>query len=280
MIIDCHVHLNQYADEAVEALPASLARLKAAMRRNRVDSAIILTSHTVSPGRPSMRQVVEAVRGTPNLHVVAGISYATFDATTIVELDELLSAGSLRGLKLYPGYEPFYPSDPKLEPAYQLAATHRVPVMIHSGDTYSSRGKVKYAHPLHVDEVAVDHPDVDFVICHLGNPWFTDCMEVVYKNPNVYADLSGLTLGDFNDRFESYMRRQLEELLVWGVDPKHVLYGTDWPIASMESYLTFMDDLKVPAKEKDAIMWGNAARLFRLPEQARSAPLDAVLRGL
>jgi predicted TIM-barrel fold metal-dependent hydrolase len=35
-------------------------------------------------------------------------------------------------MKLYPGYEPFYPSDPKLEPVYQLAAEFKVPVRIHT----------------------------------------------------------------------------------------------------------------------------------------------------
>jgi uncharacterized protein len=88
--------------------------------------------------------------------------------------------------------------------------------MIHTGDTYSPTGRVKYSHPLHVDDVAVDYPKVRFVICHLGNPWFRDCMEVVYKNDNVYTDMSGLTLGDFTDRFEAYVRQQLKEMILWG----------------------------------------------------------------
>lgn len=279
MIIDCHVHLNHYADEDVDALDTSLTELQTTMRRNRVDAALILTSYKVTPGRPSTRQVVEAVRNIPNLHVVAGISYETFSADDIVTLDAMLAAGDLKGLKLYPGYEPFYPNDPKLEPAYALAAKYDVPVMIHCGDTYTPRGKVKFAHPLHVDDAAVDHPDVKFVICHLGNPWLTDCMEVVYKNANVYADISGLVLGNFTDRFEEYMRRQLQDLLVWGVDPANVLYGTDWPISSMESYLEFMEDLRIPVKERSAIMWENTARLFKLPRPAESTSFGALLGG-
>jgi len=280
MIIDCHVHLNHYADEEVDVLSASLPKLLATMRRNRVDQSIILTSYKVSPGRPSTRQVVEAIKDTPSLHVVAGIGYETVNPAVIEDLDDLLGAGSLKGLKLYPGYEPFYPSDPKLEPVYDLAARHDVPVMIHCGDTYSPRGKVKYSHPLNVDEVAVDHPDVKFVICHLGNPWLADCAEVVYKNANVYADISGLVLGDFTDRFEAYMRRELQDLLVWGVDPSNVLYGTDWPISSMESYLEFMQDLKIPMKEREAIMWENAAKLFKLPRTAEASGLGALFGGL
>ena len=137
-------------------------------------------------------------------------------------------------------------------------------MIIHTGDTYSVKGKLNYAHPLHVDETAVDHPDVQFVICHLGNPWIRDCMEVVYKNPNVFADISGLTLGAFEDRFEVYLRRQVQEMMLYGVEPSRVLFGTDWPIASMESYITFMQELAIPEADKRKILAENSIQLFRL----------------
>jgi len=105
---------------------------------------------------------------------------------------------------------------------------------------------------------------VKFLICHLGNPWFRDCMEVVYKNDNVYADISGLVLGDFTDRFEEYMRKQLQEMMVWGMNPRKVLFGTDWPISSMESYLRFVSELPLPGKDKQLLMYDNAAQLFRI----------------
>jgi predicted TIM-barrel fold metal-dependent hydrolase len=76
------------------------------------------------------------------------------------------------------------------------------------------------------------------------------------------------------------MRRQLQDLLVWGVDPSKVLYGTDWPISSMESYLDFISDLKVPVKEKEAIMWENAVRVFKLPRPAEHGGIGAVLNRL
>jgi predicted TIM-barrel fold metal-dependent hydrolase len=267
MIIDCHTHINNYHNESEESLQKGLENLQREMRRNRVDTALVLTSYRVTPGRPSTRAVVEATRDLKHIHVVAGISYATFAPGDLVELREYIREGSVRGLKLYPGYEPFYPADPKLEPLYQLAAECSVPVMIHSGDTYSKKGKVKYAHPLHVDEVAVDHPEVTFIICHIGNPWIRDCMEVVFKNENVYTDISGLVLGDFKDRFQSFMRKQLQEMLMYGVEPENVLFGSDWPISSMESYLNFMDELAIPDRDKRKIMFDNAARIFRLSHE-------------
>lgn len=280
MIIDCHTHLNNYEDESVEALPMCLDRLQTALRRNRVDQALILTSYKVSPGRPSARAVFEATRHLPHLHVVAGISWETFSQADVDELRDLLQAGAIKGLKLYPGYESFYPADKKMEPAYRLAEEFDVPVMIHSGDTYAPTGRVKYSHPLHVDDVAVDFPKVKFLICHLGNPWFRDCMEVVYKNDNVYTDMSGLTLGDFSDRFEAYMRQQLKEMILWGVNPKKVLYGTDWPLATMESYRQFMDEMPIPPRDKLMMFHQNAVELFKIDVTPKPLGLGSFLKRL
>lgn len=278
MIIDCHTHLNNYHDEQLDALDQCLARLLASMRRNRVDVSLVLTSYKVVPGRPSTKTVVDALRSHANLYVVAGISWLRFSDADLDELRRFLEEGSIKGLKLYPGYEPFYPADPKLAPLYALAEEFDVPVMIHCGDTYSPTGKIKYSHPINVDEVAVDFPRVKFLICHLGNPWFRDCMEVVYKNDNVYADISGLVLGDFSDRFEAYMRKQLQEMMVWGMNPRKVLFGTDWPISSMESYLKFVGELPLPARDKQLLMYENAAQLFRLPVRGDVAGLGSLFR--
>ena len=280
MIIDCHTHVNNYHDEQVDALVECIARLLTAMRRNRIDVALVLTSYKVVPGRPSTRAVVDATRHHSNLHVVAGVSWTNLTQGDLDELRALLQEGAIKGLKLYPGYEPFYPSDPKLTPVYLLAEEFEVPVMIHTGDTYSPSGKVKFSHPLHIDEVAVDFPRVKFVICHLGNPWLRDCMEVVYKNENVYADISGLVLGDFSDRFEEYMRKQLQEMLLWGMNPRKVLFGTDWPISSMESYLRFMDELRLPAVDKRLMLAENASRLFRIPLKDDLTGVSSLLRPL
>ena len=265
MIIDCHVHVNNYADESADQLSANLSLLKSEMRKNRVDVSLILTSYKVVPGRPSTRAVVDAVRGSKNLFVVAGISYLNFSQQDIDEIRIMIKEGTVVGLKLYTGYEPFYPSDEKLQPVYRLAAETGVPVMIHCGDTFTAKGKIKFSHPLNIDEVAVDNPDVNFLICHLGNPWIRDTMEVIYKNANVYTDISGLVLGDFSDRFEKFMHKQLQEMLTYGAEPDKCLFGTDWPISSMESYVEFMDSLGIPQRDKNKMMYENAIKLFKLP---------------
>lgn len=89
-------------------------------------------------------------------------------------------------------------------------------------------------------------------------------MEVVYKNKNVYADISGLVLGDFSYKFERYMKNEIEEMITYAGDPKYLLYGTDWPISKMNSYLKFMNELELPDEKKELILWKNAAKLFKI----------------
>ncbi len=273
MIIDCHVHLNNYHEQESVRLDESLTKLQAAMEEAGVTYSLVLTSYLVSPHRPSTAEVVRAVEGIPSLGVVAGISYRNYKERDLREMADFLQAGLVKGLKLYPGYEPFYPHDKRLQVVYELAEEFDVPVMIHCGDTYSPTGKVKYAHPLEVDEVAVDHRNVKLVICHLGNPWLVDCMEVVYKNANVYADFSGLVLGEFTEAFEDYMEEQITEVILYAGEPGKFLYGSDWPICSMKSYVEFVRQLKMPDAHRHQIMYENARRLFKLP----LPPLDAAV---
>jgi predicted TIM-barrel fold metal-dependent hydrolase len=275
MIIDCHVHLNNYHEETAVALEESLDRLQASMAEAGVTYALVLTSYLVNANRPSVAQVVKAVEAVPNLGVVAGISYMGYKERDLRELADFLRAGLVRGLKLYPGYEPFYPHDSRVHVVYELAEEFGVPVMIHSGDTYHPRGKLKYAHPLEVDEVAVDHPKVNLVICHLGNPWLTDCMEVVYKNKNVYADISGLVLGEFTEAFEDYMEEQIGDVILYAGEPDQFLFGSDWPICSMKSYVEFVKQLKMPDADRHALFYENTRRLFRLPLPALAEGADA-----
>lgn len=263
--IDVHTHLNNYHEEKTVSLNESLDNLLTEMERNGIIHSLILTSYKVNEHRPSIKQVIDATQQYDNLSVVAGISFLNYKERDLREIADYLKDDLLKGLKLYPGYEPFYPYDKRCQVIYDIAAEFKVPVMIHSGDTYTPKGKVRFSHPLAVDDVAVDNPDVNFVICHVGNPWIRDCMEVVYKNKNAYADISGLVLGNFSSDFERFMKKQLKEMIMYAGEPRYLLYGTDWPLSSMDSYTKFVKELTIPDERKEKIAWKNAAQLFKIP---------------
>lgn len=279
MIIDCHLHLNRYEEADPPTLEGRYRLLKSEMKNHGIDHAVVLSSYKVNEERPSVDEILDVVGDDPQITVVAGVSYLNYRAQDLARLRQLLTEGRIRGLKLYPGYEPFYVSDARMRVVYELAGEFGVPVMIHTGDTFDPKGKLKYAHPLEVDEVAVDFREVTFVICHIGNPWITDAMEVIYKNDNVVGDISGFTLKHFEERFERYMLRQVEEVIAFAGDRSKLLYGTDWPICDMGSYLAFVEKLDLTESEREQILWRNSVRIFGLEPSVHTARPDTGIPG-
>jgi predicted TIM-barrel fold metal-dependent hydrolase len=102
-------------------------------------------------------------------------------------------------------------------------------------------------------------------MCHLGNPWFTDAAEVLYKNDNVYADISGLTLGDFEYAFEKMILDRLREMITYmGKPRRQLMFGTDWPLAGMKGYIKFFDNLDLTDEQREGVAWKTAARVFKI----------------
>jgi uncharacterized protein len=54
------------------------------------------------------------------------------------------------------------------------------------------------------------------------------------------------------------------ELLNYVGEPHYLLYGTDWPISNMSSYLNFVEKLKLNSQIRDLVMFRNAKNLFRI----------------
>ncbi len=180
-------------------------------------------------------------------------------------VQSLLSLKKIRGIKLYPGYQYFYPNEEKVYPLYDLCSSQGMPVMFHSGTTYGKKGRLKYAHPLHIDDVAVDFPHMPIIISHLGNPWTEVVREVMQKNKNVYTDISGMFVSGKED-YGHYFKEVVQKLNVLinycGAD--HVLFGTDFPIQSYEDTKKLVDSLDITEKQKEEILWKNAHALLKM----------------
>jgi uncharacterized protein len=179
-------------------------------------------------------------------------------------------APDLVAVKLYPGYKHFYPDDRRLDPVYEFAHRRGIPIMIHQGDTLFSDALVKFARPIYVDEPAVRFRDVSFVLCHLGNPWIDETAEIVYKNPNVYTDTSGL-LGPMSlpyfDRMIERSRERIAGALEYVGSADRVLYGSDWPLLRIDVAVSLIEGLAIPIEDREKILGGNARKLFRIARE-------------
>jgi hypothetical protein len=266
-IIDCHVHVNNYPqneDDAGNTLDEKIKALLRSMDNQAVDYSLILSSYKVNQNRPSTAEIIKHTkRYESRIGVVASF---TIDGgpNNLAEYRQWFEDGLIKGVKLYCGYEHYYPFDKRYQDIYDICIEYSKPVMIHTGDTFASNAKIRFAHPLNIDDVAVENPELKIVICHLGNPWTVDCQEVLFKNKNVYADISGLFVGDISSYDERYYAGKINELLRYVGDPHRLLYGSDWPVCDMSAYMRFVKRLELDEKSTDLLMSKNAKSLFSL----------------
>ena len=82
----------------------------------------------------------------------------------------------LRGIKLLPMYAGFRPDDERLDPLWQYAAKHRLPVLLHTGTTFVSQAPLECTLPRHLDAVAIRFPEVKIILAHLGHPYEGECV--------------------------------------------------------------------------------------------------------
>jgi uncharacterized protein len=282
-MIDSHIHvvetklpgvpLKAAGEILFDGPPEPLAAfLRKSMQEAGVQQVLAMGSWDAPPDDPlGINGTLRLATLVPGLHAIGVADPTRTDPDHFRRVEEVLAAGKVRAFKAYLGYLPYGPEHPNYAPYLELAARYDIPFVMHTGDTYSPRAKLKYAHPLLVDEVAVDHPDVRFVMAHLGNPWLVDAAQVLYKNANVWADLSGLLVGP-TERFLSYRDRGIWKDVGQGVlrafryseRPDRFLFGTDWPLAPMALYRDMIRTI-IPEPYHQAVFEDNAKALFELP---------------
>ena len=190
-------------------------------------------------------------------------------ADVLDSFEAKMNEDTTAGIKIYTGYQPFYATDDIYKPFYKLAQKYDVPVVFHMGDTANSMGRLKYSHPLVVDDVAVDFPNVRFVIAHCGTPWVADAVEVAAKNKNVYIDLSGLMEGKFEAKTQiEQFKPYLDVFRTWFNylgNYKKLMYGSDWPLVDFALYIEVIKSI-VPEFAYEDVFYNNAIKVFdRIP---------------
>ncbi len=179
--------------------------------------------------------------------------------TTHPELDARKSIQlGAKGIKLYPSYNHFYPNNKRLYPLYSLAQEDRLPVLVHTGSSVFKGSKIKYADPIHLDEVAADFPDLVILMAHGGRGiWYDRAFFLSRLHSNLYLEISGLPPKNLLNYFPA-MENNIDKFI----------YGSDWP--AIQTISSNIDDIKkLPLREesKKKILYDNAARILNLEEK-------------
>jgi len=216
-----------------------------------------------------MPMIADLTENMPSgMSLCLGINPHTLTGKSLAKTEDMLKNNdNVVGMKIYAGYYHIDVTDSTYDPVYKLAEKYDKTIAIHTGETFSERGLLKYSHPLCVDELAVAHPDMRIVACHMGTPWVFDACEVAAKNPNVFVDISGILVGnagfitsqaDINLLIDRY-----RQALVFLSNYEKVIYGTDWPLVPMGAYIEFCKK-HIPIEHHEKVFYDNAVRVYKL----------------
>lgn len=274
-IIDAHIHFSnidsfKHTADNLSYVDYSYQGVQQEMKENNIVLAIAMgVTETPKMGFPDHHATtpmgIDLDLSRPsNILYCAGINPFDLGEKALERLELEVQKDEVVGIKIYLGYYPFYAYDEVYEPVYKLAEKYSLPVVFHTGDTYSERGLLKYSHPLAIDEVAVKHRNVRFMMAHFGDPWTLTGAEIIYKNPNVYADLSGLIVGtekELEKAQEGIFLNHLKHALVFSNSYDKLLFGTDWPLAPFGPYIDFIKNL-IPEEFHELVFYKTAIKVF------------------
>jgi predicted TIM-barrel fold metal-dependent hydrolase len=180
----------------------------------------------------------------------------------VQELERAVNELGLRGLKLHPIMQAFFPNDRHFYPLWEKCMELQIPILFHTGQTGIGAGtpggaglRLKYAHPLHIDDVAADFPDLTIIMGHPAVPWQEEQLSVALHKGNVYFDLSGWSPKYFRPVLLQYVTSILQD---------KVMFGSDYPAIQPERWLRDFDALQIKEEIRQKILIDNARKILKI----------------
>jgi predicted TIM-barrel fold metal-dependent hydrolase len=280
-VIDAHIQTN-FTDKSFEQSKVMDAKADLATEMKRY--------HVV--GAVSMDHPGEPYADLSDLNIVQCVALPEKVDADKLEAD--LASGRYRCINLYLESQEQDAPDPNYEPAYRLAEKYRVPVVFQTVIVDNPPVLPTYADPRTVNQLAVGHPKVTFVLSHAGNPrtadqrdhdawlrhqasaaglavamgddpWIKPAVAVAHKNPNVVLDGSALLIGDLlaasPGQVDTYLLQRVHWIFENVADPTKLMFGTAWPRTEIGPYLEVFK-LAIPRQHWQAVFHDNAARVY------------------
>ena len=205
MIVDCATRVfnnpEQLGRETAEAL-----RRSTAMRGTRIESTAAAHEKQLAPVAAALVHgfrsrlldagipnefVAEVVRSNPGrLAGIAGIDPMAPDAAA--QLERAVELG-LVGVTVSPSAQGFHPAHSDAMRLYARIEELGLPLFVGRPGPLVASGTLEFDRPSGFDEVARLHPKLRIVIGELGWPWIDECLAMLMKHQNVFAEISGVS---------------------------------------------------------------------------------------
>ena len=230
----------------------------AEMERSGVSLAVLHAEYAYGDVDQLNRTVGEFVKEFPQkLLGFAGIDPAA-SQDPVADLDRYVNEWGMGGLNLQTCVQGWYANDKRLYPLYSYCQEKRLPVSIHASVNFMTNRKIDYGHPLYLDEIACEFPDLTVVANHGGWPWVTEMVAVAWKHSNVFIELGGIS-----PKYIAKPGSGWEPILAYGnsVLQDQILFATD-SLIPYERVFKEIDQLPLKDSVKEKFLCTNAMRVL------------------
>jgi uncharacterized protein len=118
-------------------------------------------------------------------------SISPFDGMRGVrQFEYFIKERKLNGLRVAALYNNLAASDRRYYPLYAKCVELDVPVRIYSTMNYANDRPYDLGHPRHLDQIAIDFPELRIDAALSGWPWVADLVGLMRRHPNLYCDTS------------------------------------------------------------------------------------------
>ncbi|MBA7615457.1 hypothetical protein ES703_22738 [subsurface metagenome] len=269
-VIDFHIHIglkehwhewihsfqkaaqSEYYDRYEEMIDP--VKFAAYLKSHQIERAVILPEISpITTGTVSNEYVFDFCRDKDIFLPFCTINPALVSKLA-QELKKYIDMGA-KGIKLYPSYNHFYPNEKKIYPVYSLAEEHRLPVLVHTGSSVFKGSKIKYADPIHLDDVAADFPELLILMAHSGRGlWYKEAFFLSRLHQNLYLEISGLPPKNLLNYFPN-LEKNIDKFV----------YGSDWPgIKTIDCNIQAIQELSLTEASVKRILYDNAARILEI----------------
>ncbi len=270
MIVDCHTHIWESKHMSKEWRESYERAFKKSAEENAVDldvhhkvltsqadKVVVLGFRTKSLGLLVPNEyVADYVKTDPDRLVGFMSIDPTYDDVEN-EIEHCFYGLGLRGIKISPIYQNFNPTDRRAFPIYEKANELNIPLLIHSATTFPRTAMLKYANPILFEDIAIEFPELKMIFAHLGYPWGSEMAAFARKQPNVYADCSGITGKQFS-RWKIF--NILVEWYEYCKSLEKIILGSDYPwnttsttISALRSFNKYVENTNLPAIPNEEI---------------------------
>ncbi|MBQ1935623.1 MAG: amidohydrolase [Clostridia bacterium] len=109
-------------------------------------------------------------------------------------VEERLNDTRIVGLKVYLTYQKGRADDPALFPIYAFAEEHQLSVTFHTGScslVLPTDNDMDGCNARYVRNAALAFPKVNFILAHMDDPRYDECIRIVHETENLFTDFSG-----------------------------------------------------------------------------------------